>query len=334
MSPRLAILVLGGTAWLGREISTQALARGHAVSCLARGESGPPAAGASFIRADRRDERAYEAVRDQSWDTVIDVSWQPGMVRGALAALHERARHWIYISSGSVYASHAMLGADESAGVLAPTELDTVGTDLYGEAKVACESATRAAAAQSLLIARAGLIGGPGDTSDRAGYWVARAARDPLGPMLIPGDTGARTQVIDVRDLASWLLDCAERRVTGTYDTVGRSVPLSDWISTSRELGGHTGPVVHAEAQWLLAQGVEEFMGPQALPLWIADRGWPGFCARSGARARELGLRPRPIRETLLDTLAWERELGLERRRKSGISAAREAELIAEMKHG
>jgi 2'-hydroxyisoflavone reductase len=60
-----SVLVLGGTSWVGGQIAREAIAHGHDVTSLARGESGDAPAGATFIQADRSDPRAYDAVRDR-----------------------------------------------------------------------------------------------------------------------------------------------------------------------------------------------------------------------------------------------------------------------------
>src|SRR5262249_57533859 len=81
--------------------------------------------------------------------------------------------------------------------------------DTYGQAKVACERHVLDGFGPGRsLIARAGLIGGPGDTFDRTGYWPLWFRRPAAGDggVLVPGVTGLPAQVIDARDLAACLV--------------------------------------------------------------------------------------------------------------------------------
>ena len=189
-------LILGGTAWLGREIAEQLVARGEDVTCLARGESGAVPRGVRFVRSDRRAPGAYDSVAGSDWDEIIELTYDADLVTGALEALADNTQHWTLVSSVSVYASNSEPSADEDAALVEPTDLDN-----YAHAKVAAERATTEAIGDRLLIARPGLIAGPGDTSDRFSYWVSRMALAPREPVLVPDVHDRAVQYIDVRDL-------------------------------------------------------------------------------------------------------------------------------------
>jgi len=253
---------------------------------------------------------AYDGVAETRWDAAIDVSRQPGHVRRSVAALEPMATRYLFVSSASAYASHRELDQDEDASLLLPLESDVMGSmERYGEAKVACEQAvTGAFGADRTLIVRVGLIGGPGDWSGRSGYWPWRFARpsNQLGAVLVPDARDVPTTLIDVRDLATWLVACAEAGTAGVFNASANRLLLPDHLTVARRLAGHSGPLVPAPSGWLLEHGVASWSGPTSLPLWLDDPGWYGMNARDTSRARAAGLVTRPLEQTLADTLAWE----------------------------
>ena len=325
-------LVLGGTAWLGSRIVSAALDAGHEVTALARGEAGSVPDGARFVRADRDSDDAFAGFGDESWDAVVDVSRQPGQVRRAVAALADRTAHWVFVSSASVYADGTTIGEDEDAELLPPLEGDVMESmETYGSAKVSCERhVLDGVGAERVLIARASLIGGPGDWSGRTGYWPRRMARpsNPEGRVLVPDAPDVPVQVLDARDLAAWLVRAAERRTHGIATAGGPTHTLAEHLETVRNVTGFTGSWEVAGEDWLTEHGVEPWMGPRSLPLWLPAESM-ALNAHDLSRAAALGLRTRPLSETLADTLAW--ELAEPGERRAGLSDEDERELLAEL---
>jgi nucleoside-diphosphate-sugar epimerase len=326
----MSLLVLGGTAWLGREVVAAAQEHGQEVTILARGVSGPPPRGVEVVQADRGDPAAYDRVSDRDWDVVVDVSRQPSHVVSALGALAPRAASWVFVSSASVYAANEVVGADESAGLVPAHPADDDDWQTYGGRKVAGERAVLAEAGDRALVARSGLIAGPGDHTDRTGYWPLRFAHpaDPDGAVLVP-DSEVSTQVLDVRDLAAWLVRAGLDRATGVVNVSGPVTPLGDHLEAAREVAGHRGETVRVDQDWLAAHEVQPWSGERSLPLWLPVPEYAGFMARSTAAAEALGLTSRPLAETLADTLAWELASGPGRVRKAGLTVADELDLLS-----
>lgn len=327
----MKILVLGGTVFLSSAVVAELVFRGHEVTCLARGESGEPAKQANLVRADRADGRAAYDALEGEWDGVIDVSWEPAHVRDAVEVLAERARHWTYVSSCSVYADNGGGALDESAVLLRALDSGEMSSLAnYGESKVTCEELCRSALESRLHVCRLGLIGGPADPSDRFGYWPARFARFLDDDVLVP-ETASLTSAIDVRDAAQWIVTAMESEVVGSFNALGEQRTLAEVFRLCQSAAGHHGEMTAIDEDWLVEHEVAPWSGEESLPLWIPrSMGYDVFAKRSNEAAIARGLSIRPLEETISATLDFERQAGLMRRRKAGLSAEREKWLLEE----
>ncbi|GAA1913776.1 NAD-dependent epimerase/dehydratase family protein [Nocardioides hwasunensis] len=289
----MKLLVLGGTRFLSREVATQAVALGWDVTCACRGRSGPVPEGAAHLAWDRA-EPAPAALADGAWDAVVDVTRLPSQARSAVAALREA--HWVFVSTVSVYADSSSPAMEP---LLEPVTDDVdlaVDPEAYGGMKVACEQVVQAGAA-SCVVARPGLIVGPGDPTGRFAYWPQRLSRG--GEVLAPGSPDDTVQVIDVRDLAAWLLVLAERRTTGVLDAVGTPMPLAEMLD-GVAAGVAAGPpaLTWVDTSFLEEQGVEPWAGEGSLPLWLPRPAYDGMLSHDPGPAIAAGLRLRPVADT------------------------------------
>lgn len=317
------VLILGGTGWLSGRIARRMLLNGATVMCLARGGR-PSPDGASLVIADRDDAEAYTTVSGRDWDHVIDISSRAAHVTAAVGALGDRAGRWTYVSSMSVYSDDVTTGGDESSPVHAPAE---PGDEYdYGAEKVAAENVVRTLGDRALIV-RPGLIVGEGDPSDRFGYWAAAFLRAVDGPVLIPNTEGRGVQVIDVDDLTEFI---ATTSASGVVNAIGDRHPLSEVVARIQRSTGHGGETVVADDDWLVANGVAHWAGERSLPLWLpADM--TGFMSRANARYRAAGGELRPLDETITTVIADERERGVDRERRAGLSREDELALLHSM---
>jgi nucleoside-diphosphate-sugar epimerase len=297
----MRLLVLGGTAFVGRAIVEDALRTGAEVTLFGRGKTGADLfPGLTRLIGDR-DIGDYAQLCDGSWDAVVDVSgYVPRHVGQAMDALGDRAGRYLFISSHAVYQREEVQpGSTEDAPRRPPVrDTEVLDNETYGPLKVACEDDVLARYGSRATIVRPGKVAGPDDPSDVFTYWVRRAARG--GRVALPGDPEQPVQVIDVRDLARLVVQLLSDESPGAFHAVGPADPvtLGGLIETCARVAGTEVEIV---------QVMPADQAPPLFPLIRTD--WPSQ-QRSPARARAAGMPATPLEVTAADVLAWDRQRG------------------------
>lgn len=338
---RLKILILGGTAFLGPAIVRYALSRGHEITLFNRGRTNPHLfPDLEKITGDRKE--GVDALKGRSWDVVIDTSgYVPRIVSESAGLLADSVGQYIFISTISVYADFSQPGLNENSpvAILEDPATEDVTAATYGGLKALCEQAAEKAMRGRSTTIRPGLIVGPMDRSDRFTYWPVRISKG--GEVLTPESPDIVTQVMDVNDLGMFIVHCAERNITGTYNATSpaEELTMGEIFETCRQVSGSDATFTYVSHEFMAENEVSEWMD---MPVYVhLASGGPeaGHPYIDVGRALAQGLTFRPISETIRDTLDWWATVPQEhkdRPRRAGLTAEREQELLDKWheKHG
>jgi nucleoside-diphosphate-sugar epimerase len=301
------LLLLGGTGFLSRTVALEAVSRGHRVTALTRGVSGAPPNGVTAVHADRNaaDEMA-RAARSVKVTAVIDMSGETVAAARIAARELASADSYVYVSSMNAYRNWPpgpVKGEDDP--------LWDEESDEYGPVKAAGERVLSQAFGDRLLSARAGVIVGPREIGGRLTAWLHRISAG--GRIAVPDALDQPMAFVDVRDLASWLVDAAERGMSGPVTATGPygMTTYGGLLRTCQEAvsatGGPASELVPVTEKTLMEAGVQPW---RHLPFWLPEEVARTAWQIETATARRLGLPSRPIEATVADTWEWMRQAG------------------------
>jgi 2'-hydroxyisoflavone reductase len=212
--------------------------------------------------------------------------------------LGDRVGRYVFVSSHAVYVRDLPPGTDESAPRREPLRsADVLTNDTYGPCKVACEDDVLERYGDRATIVRPGKVTGPGDLSDTVLYWVRRGARG--GRVALPTRPEQPLQLVDSRDLGRLVVQLISDGRPGAFNAIGPDSTIGELIETSAELAGASVELVPVPADAV----------PDRFPLMEPEAEW-GSRRRDQAKGREAGMPVTPLRQTLADVLAWDRDRG------------------------
>jgi 2'-hydroxyisoflavone reductase len=329
----MRILMIGGTRFLGRHLVESALERSHDVTLFNRGRSNPNLfPKLETIVGDR--EQDVKKLEDRIWDAVLDTSgYVPRIVRLSAEALKNTVTRYVFISSISVYENFRKMGIDESdpVGKIQDETVEEITGETYGPLKALCEQAVRDIfGLERTLIIRPGLIVGPHDPTDRFTYWPVRVARG--GEVVAPEKPDAPIQIVDVRDLAEWVIKLIEVNASGTFNATGPEyeLTLGKLLEVSRLVSGSDASFHWAGVDFLNQHKVEAWSD---MPVWVPDdEEGAGFSRVDVSKAIDAGLTFRPLEQTVRDTLEWAQTRPADHAWRAGLNARREQELLGLLK--
>jgi 2'-hydroxyisoflavone reductase len=303
------ILVLGGTFFLGPAIVEAAVADGHEVTLFNRGVTNPDLfphlEKLRGFRSDDAQNQDLSSLARRRFDVIVDV-WpnNPNTVSTAAEFLKDHAPHYLYVSSIAAYDSKefAKTGIDEDA----PMEPWNSQGRSYNRGKAESERRLHQIIGDRLTIVRPGPIKGQRDDTPDLLTWLVRAREG--GEHIAPGDGSDPVELVDVKDVARFLVMAIDRSLYGTFNLTGKPMSFREFLEACKNATRSDAKFTWIPRDFLHERGLESdavlhtFAGN--FPFWRPDPANRGLYQISSEKAFRAGWRTRPFEETAFDCLS------------------------------
>ena len=307
----LKILILGGTSFLGPHQIAYAVDRGHAITTFTRGKTEPTVNKEYFKKVknligDR--ENDLSALEDGKWDVVIDNSGKDAeWTKKSAALLKDKADLYIYTSSTGVYFPYLSDDIKEETELLLEAPPEIADEDLkmeywFGTMKASSEHVAREEFGEERTLAiRPTYMMGPADRTDRFVHWPLRLEKE--GELLVPGNADDPVQYIDVRDVAEWMIRCAENKLTGAFNAVGpeQGETMLDFVGKACDVYDREKNIVNVDNYQFLTENNIFYL----LPWVMGDGNHYGTSRVNNDKAKANGLTFRPFSDSIKAIGDW-----------------------------
>jgi 2'-hydroxyisoflavone reductase len=304
--PRMRILMIGGTLFIGRAIVQRLAACGHEITVLHRRDSHDLGPDVRNIQADRSDLNAVSRVlREGRFDAVFDLAydWQKGttadQVEGAARSCGEGLRRYVFMSSVAAYGP----GLDHrEPAPLVPDDHPNP----YAQRKASSERVLFRMHAESgfpVTTFRPPFVHGPGQPFYREQFFWDRF-RDGR-PIVLPDDGSAPMQWVFVSDLAEACARALEvPAAAGEAFNIAHREPLTQrsFVEALARVAGVVPTFATIPRVTIRAAGGHPFAGNLYFGEFLDI---PTHTSRIEKAPRVLGVTPSGLEAALAASFAW-----------------------------
>ena len=322
------LLIIGGTAFIGRVLVEKLLEKGgYEITLFHRGQTNPGLfPELEHVHGDRNTDDINQ-LANREWDVVADISgYFPDSLERIVDLLKGKVGRYMFISTVSVFP----LNDENHSG--AWTEQDTIlqctpehriapGLEAYGEKKAECERILLSRPWLDAIILRPALVFGRYDYTDRLYYWLYKVWKGE--PFLLPNNGRDAISYTFVDDLALAIIAALEVPTHSKVYNLSThpQVSFAEFVNTAADILGRKPLPINVSPIFLEEHKVRPWVD---LPLW-KDGG--GLWVDNQKAVSELGLTPTPVAKALVSKLDWYAKMGFPEP-KAGMKRGKELELM------